>query len=1047
MRIHLFGRFRVLDRSGAEIEFPTHSSAALLAMLALQVGQRSARQALSQKLWPDKDPQSAAGNFRLSLWRARKALGDAEDAIQTYRDKVWLDPEAVWIDLDVYRANGHAGLLTGTLLDGWDDEWALEERARFQAQVDRSLWQQAAVAFEAGQYRKALTLAGRVAADDPLREDAHRMVMAAYLALGEATAAIQQYLACASALETELGVEPSPETKGLAARAGRAAASSATGAPEAAPPAPGLFVGRRAEVTALSALVQGAGPHQALVVGEPGIGKTTLMNTVLAVCRPVTVLSVACHDSGSPPPYQLLAEIMRSLSPEFLRAAGDGVQNALRLLLPELGAPVRTTPGEDRHRLITACTELLREASAVTRLVVAIDDLQWSDPASLAALESIWPRLSGAVLLGTCRSDAFAERDDIAGWVDRGAAAGRLVLIPLKGLSEAETAELGEALCRTGAPPSSGPWPWLYQESGGNPLLITELVRTGDPGQMAPPATTPPVIVRTMRGRLVGLSDEAREVLRAAAVLGQSFQVPDLCAMVGLPEFEALSAIEELTVRGLLVEEALGYRFYHAKFREVVLGEMSLARRQALHRAAARVVRNPSLVAHHAEQGLDWRLAADALVRAGDDATKLAAKDDAIALFSRAVQAASHDRLALYDDLTAALWGRAEVLSAVGRLREMADDLDALEQLANLRGDRTLLVRVAGSRTQLVGRMGDPEAGLAEGRRAILLCDHPDVPPHEVARVHLIVARLYWRLGRDRRYRQEVETALAWAQRSDHQLTQAWCLIELATLQLQRGRYEQLLRYAKEACRITLRLGELGWHVSAQTLVCRYHLAAGNFQEALTLHQAGVDQARRWGNRSLVGFELSTLAMSYRRAGRLREAAAPARESCMLAAEIGDTKMLVWAKRELAFVTLDEGDPGGALALADEALAYAALTGDATDRDSVQEARIRALLALGRLDEAVAWARAQRPWHPRRIPVSSFAICTLAAEVLVRAGLFTEAHRWLRPMRKWRLRLNRFAPRIVLIRSLMVEAEVTGDDAVREQAVQIAEACGLGDRW
>ena len=141
---------------------------------------------------------------------------------------------------------------------------------------------------EREEWAPAIRCAERLARADPLREDAHRALMRLHDARGDRARALRVYHAYAATLQRELGVEPSATTR--AAYEALLLADAEPGPPRAGAPAPAgpPLVGRRSERTRLAALWRSArrGSAQlALVTGEPGIGKSRLIEELRSWCE------------------------------------------------------------------------------------------------------------------------------------------------------------------------------------------------------------------------------------------------------------------------------------------------------------------------------------------------------------------------------------------------------------------------------------------------------------------------------------------------------------------------------------------------------------------------------------------------------------------------------------------------------------------------------------------------------------------------------------------------------------------------------------------
>lgn len=214
--LQLLGGFSVTDRNGP-IELPA-SVTRLVAFLAIQ-GRASERIYTASCLWMDKPESRAQANLRSCLWRLRQARIQLVCCSATH---LWLDA-AVSVDLDQIRRAGDdlmAGhpvdlsmidltSLCGELLPAWYDDFVQMEREQLRQLRLHMLEQLADQYRRAGAWGRALQLALTAVASDPLRESAHRMVMAIHLGEGNVSEAMRQYDLLAAVLANELGIAPS----------------------------------------------------------------------------------------------------------------------------------------------------------------------------------------------------------------------------------------------------------------------------------------------------------------------------------------------------------------------------------------------------------------------------------------------------------------------------------------------------------------------------------------------------------------------------------------------------------------------------------------------------------------------------------------------------------------------------------------------------------------------------------------------------------------------------------------------------------------------
>lgn len=223
---------------------------AVMAFIAL-ASAPIAREKLAGTFWPDKTDQAAYYRLRHTLWELRRLTGD--QYIASDNSNCWLNRDAdVRVDvLDFVRGCESLGIGTGRfspdasqvpgltelaelyrggLLDGivaqdapLFDEWLLVERERFELLNQEVLWSLASAQQKARDDAGAAQTLTRLIQTDPLRERSYRALMKVHARQGDRAGALRVYAQCAQALDTDLGIEPSPETQQLRDRIARGA--------------------------------------------------------------------------------------------------------------------------------------------------------------------------------------------------------------------------------------------------------------------------------------------------------------------------------------------------------------------------------------------------------------------------------------------------------------------------------------------------------------------------------------------------------------------------------------------------------------------------------------------------------------------------------------------------------------------------------------------------------------------------------------------------------------------------------------------------------
>jgi DNA-binding CsgD family transcriptional regulator len=362
------------------------------------------------------------------------------------------------------------------------------------------------------------------------------------------------------------------------------------------------IVGREDELArlerVLDGLVERPGPRLIEISGEPGIGKTRLLDELCerAERREYLVLRgmVAEFERGVPfaPVVDALDPYLGTLDPKRLRLPEGELRDELGAIFPSLRTERTPLTGvhDERYRAYRAVRELLERLAAARPLVVAIDDIQWADDASaelIAALLQKPPRARVALALARRSGQGPSALTVALGTVERRRGAHRLRLGPLTAndVDRLHGGRLEPRLRR-----------WVYEVSGGNPFYMDQLVRTAaDPDIGSGPAPElaelelPPAISAALAEEIRSLPAEHLALLEAAAVAGERFE-PDLVAdIAGVTERDVLPTLDELLARELVrpTETPRRFAFRHPIVWKAVYERTKAGWRLAAHQAAA----------------------------------------------------------------------------------------------------------------------------------------------------------------------------------------------------------------------------------------------------------------------------------------------------------------------------------------------------------------------------------------------------------------------------------------------------------------------------
>jgi DNA-binding winged helix-turn-helix (wHTH) protein len=451
--------------------------------------------------------------------------------------------------------------------------------------------------------------------------------------------------------------------------------------PPAAPRAPAdpLVVGRDAELALLRMALERAQAGQrqlCFVTGEPGIGKSTLIRTFLASLDPASMFIArgSCFEQHSTPePYLAIIEAVGGLAGSsrgaevkaaLVRYAPTFVAQVPHLVSDEQLADVtRRATFSNQSRQLRELSEAMEALSAQDPLVLVLEDLQWSDVATIDLLSSLGQREAPAKLLviGTSRHAEIQRPNHPLNHAMRslvarsGALEIRLPTITVASVqSFIDKRFVGHAFPRSLTE-------LVVKITGGTPLYLVSLLdelagrgmlASGD-GQwlLTVPieevqAHRPASVKQLIDMQLDRLPPAEQRVLEAASVVGAEFSTRLVAAALEQPVEQVDDVCDLLARRSLFLRAEADDRYgvTHALVQEVCLERSSPARRQRWHRLVAealqgdpRASENSHLLAKHFDAGGEPARAIAAYLAAARHASTRYAGADAVTLCARAL--------------------------------------------------------------------------------------------------------------------------------------------------------------------------------------------------------------------------------------------------------------------------------------------------------------------------------------------------------------------------------------------------------------------------
>ncbi|AOP49031.1 transcriptional regulator [Streptomyces lydicus] len=462
--------------------------------------------------------------------------------------------------------------------------------------------------------------------------------------------------------------------------------------------------GREVELEELQALIAsvartGSG-GLALIQGEPGIGKTTLLAEAVSMAG-AAGFSVGFGKADElhhiVPLSSLAACVLHGDQPLL---SGDALVDLAR-------------NHDQRIWLVERLAEAIEARAGSVPVLIGLDDLQWADPLSRFALQQLPTRLRTSPVLWMLagRPEPASAAEEVVA-----AATGNLPTVtvsvgPLSGaaIDQLTIDTLGAAVDERVRD--------LLGGAGGNPFLAVEML-AGLRTARASDEPVPPGLVVGVRARLKSLQPGTLRFLQMGAVLGRNFGFRDAAALSGQPTATSLAALEEAVGAGLLDDDGDHLVFRHDLLRQAVYVDIPPSARKALHREAAHHL----VAAGH--QPVD---AVPHILRGA-----LPGDEEAVALLRRAAD----DILPVTPGLAADLMTRALELVPSARPLRFAV------------GEQTILC---------LTRAGRNREALSTGDR--LLAGRP--PLEEFSRLQAALGGTLWNMDLAGELRRRAETALA----------------------------------------------------------------------------------------------------------------------------------------------------------------------------------------------------------------------------------------------------------------------------------------------
>ncbi|QFG24563.1 BTAD domain-containing putative transcriptional regulator [Actinomadura sp. WMMB 499] len=488
-----------------------------------------------------------------------------------------------------------------------DEPWATAETARLDELRLVATELHVAAGLRIGDPAAVVPEAERLTRDEPLREEGWRLHALALWSSGRQADALAALRRARGILAEELGLDPGPDLTALeeailtqrtdAMRETLPPPPSTAPLPRPAPIIEAPFVGRRAQLSALvtaAAEAAGDGTRIALVTGEAGLGKSTLLEHLGRRLERDGWLVAAghCPEVDSAPPAWAWTEALRTVA--ATTSPGEFTDDLAPLLTDT--EPVNADATAGRFRLRQAVWTWLAAVATERPVAVVLDDLHWADAATLELLGGGLGIRAPILVVAAYRADESGHLTETLASLARATP----LRLALPGLNDEAVAKLVRTECEADEETIAA----ITERTGGNPFYVRESARLlNGEGALVALSEVPEGVRDVLRRRLARLPEGGVSILRLAAVAGRESSVDVLVKAADTDEDGVLDALDAGVIAGLLDEPGPGrIRFVHALVRDTLIADLSRLRATRMHARIADAMEGTddiTALAHH----------------------------------------------------------------------------------------------------------------------------------------------------------------------------------------------------------------------------------------------------------------------------------------------------------------------------------------------------------------------------------------------------------------------------------------------------------------
>lgn len=680
------------------------------------------------------------------------------------------------------------------------------------------------------------------------------------------------------------------------------------------------LIGRKDELTyleeELGKVKKGKGKG-ILVCGEAGIGKTRLMDELemKALDRGYKVMKGECLYQKETDPYLPFTEAFKK----------DLDKSMFQKLFPSPSEEVSDSHIQYlRDRMLEFFSDLLDNLVKEKPVLIVIEDIHWSDRASLHMLHFLarTSRKKKVMICATFRPEDLVEKKGIehplAIMLQRVSREKLFQIINLERLDHNETAEMINSIFEA----EDVPEPLVdlvHAESEGNPLFIEEVVKTlKEQGAIlrtdekwrleeVEVDNIPKTIRDIIDARIGLLEKDARKIVQYASVAGPYFNLDILMDAIKWDNDEDFLDKLDKMIDARLIEEdttspELVYRFTHAKIQEVVYSEMTTAKVQMVHGKIGRSLEkryegnlDPVIydLVRHFYHSKDKKKALDYAIKAGDKARNMYALDESEVYYEQALEV-----LDKMNETQALLLTKVEVLNKVAYIyflkTEWGKALDKAWESVRINEKLKAPIRMAES-LRTIGEIHTKQVEIEKamevyGQALSISEKHDDA--HGISDTYLGMASVYMKKGKYDEVTDYLEKALMYAEKAEDKTVLEKIYNEFGILLREKGDLDQAIEYYIKSLKLGSKSGNLYNMAKAYNNLGTAYYDTEEWSKAIEYFERCINTSRDIGYTRGIMYGLNNAAQAYSQIGEMERAIKMCEEALLLSEKLNEEIMV-----------------------------------------------------------------------------------------------------------------------------------------------------------